>query len=155
MQLWQMRWTSEFYISGIDSDEAFIGQKREQGDIFSILDIPQDYCSSLALNTNGSIFDSGHLLVGSVRHQHGFMDSFVGRVQQKESQCQVCSCELNQYGVPSSVCRRCDMQSLYYKVEHLLLLLFLFFCFDIGIKLFHTVWAEYIVWSNYQNEWMS
>lgn len=122
---------SEFHISGIDNDEAFIGQKREEGDIFSILDIPQDYCSSLALNTNGSIFDSGHLLVGSVRQQRGFMDSFVERVQQKESQCQVCSCELNQYGVPNSVCRRCDMQSLYYKVllQHLLLLLLFIFLF--------------------------
>lgn len=102
-------------IFGIDIDQAYIGQRREEGDIFSILDIPQDNCASLALNTNGSVFDSGHLFVGSVRQQRHFMDSFVDRVQQKESKCQVCNCELDQYGVPTSICRRCDTQPLYYK----------------------------------------
>ncbi|XP_053394173.1 apolipophorins-like [Mercenaria mercenaria] len=102
-------------IFGVDIDEAYIGQKREDGDLFSDLDIPQDYCSSLALNSNGSIFDSGHLFVGSVRQQRRFIDSFSDRVQQKDSSCQICSCELDQSGTPRSVCRRCDRQPLYYK----------------------------------------
>lgn len=105
------------YVTGVDTDEVFIGQKRDDTNIFSELDIPQDYCTSLALNTNGSVFDMGHLFVASVRHQRHFMDKFGARVQQTDSQCQVCSCALDHSGAPQSICRHCDRQPFYFKVS--------------------------------------
>lgn len=45
--------------------------------------------------------------IGSVSQQRRFVSTFSDQVLQT-SGCLVCSCELNQYGRPQSVCRSCD-----------------------------------------------
>jgi len=105
-------------FSGVDNDKLIYGrtsgsQKEELNDIH----VPNDYCAALALNTNGSVFDSSNLLVGSLRHQKDFMQKFGERVKERsESPCQVCSCELDSKNNPRTVCRRCDMQPVRFQV---------------------------------------
>lgn len=86
-------------------------------DSFENIHIPQDYCAALALHTNGSVFDSSHLVKGSLRHQQDFMQKFGESVNEHmDSECQVCSCEVDHYGNPQPVCRRCDMQPVRFRV---------------------------------------
>ena len=83
------------------------------------INIPEDYCSNLAVNTNGSIFDSSHILSGRVREQKEFLRTVGDRVGTSDdpSECQVCTCEADAMGLPRSVCRRCGAQSLYFQVN--------------------------------------
>lgn len=114
------------HFAGLDNGKVIYGSSLRQTemDLFEEIDIPQDYCAALALRTNGSIFDSGNLMAGSVRYQRDFMDMFGQRVKenQSDSPCQVCSCEVDRDGNPRSVCRRCDMQPVKFRVTKFMLL---------------------------------
>ena len=112
----QDHWSSGFPLIGIDNKNLYT--YRQGDDTFSDIDIPSDYCASLAMKTNGSLFDSTNTLHGAVRHQRHFMQTVGDRIglSASHSQCQECSCELDVSGAAVSVCRRCDLQPFYMKV---------------------------------------
>ncbi|WAR23117.1 APLP-like protein [Mya arenaria] len=99
-------------IYGLSRERVYYGEQHmSEQDLFPEMDVPTDLCVSLALQSNGTLFDTGNLQIGSVSRQREFMKTVGEQVQQQTgSPCQVCSCELNKYGLPQSVCRRCDSQ---------------------------------------------
>ena len=105
------------YVLGIDSKNLYTWRQGQE--TFSDIEIPTDYCSTLAMRTNGSLFDSTNSLHGTLRHQRHFMQTVGDRVGMSgsQSQCQECSCELDESGAAVSVCRRCDLKPFYMKVS--------------------------------------
>ena len=96
----------------------------QQGeDSFSDIELPSDYCTTLAMRTNGSLFDATNSISGNLRSQRHFMRTVGDRVGLSGSQteCQECSCELDETRAPISICRRCDLQPFYIKVSLVLI----------------------------------
>ncbi|KAL4235628.1 hypothetical protein ACF0H5_004023 [Mactra antiquata] len=102
-----------FHIYGIDNTNRYL--QKDSNIKYSDIVMPSDHCTSLALDTKGSIFNSGYMLVDKLRDRKQFMNQFNDRVTQKPSTCQVCNCEINDEGVPQTVCRACDSQPIQFK----------------------------------------
>ena len=107
-----------YYFAGVDNSNMYMWRQGE--DAFSDVEMPTDYCATLAMRTNGSLFDATHSVQGNLRQQRHFMRTLGDRVGMSgsQTQCQECSCELDETGTPASVCRRCDLQPFYFKVSN-------------------------------------
>jgi len=53
-----------FSLSGLASDRLYFGeQHRSEPNLLSDIDVPSDACANLALNSQGSLFDTGNMQV--------------------------------------------------------------------------------------------
>ena len=102
------------HFSGVDDQAAFtrkdVSDEELVGDeaLFRQLQMPQDKCAALAQGNKGSVFNSNKFTSGHVNTQKSFMDVFAKRVATIEtSECQVCECVHNRWGVGKSICRSC------------------------------------------------
>lgn len=75
------------------------------------LALPKDFCTPLALETNGTLFDLKKMMPGSQQQQQikKFIDIFARRVAATAdpSPCQRCDCIANRDGIGSILCQRC------------------------------------------------
>ncbi|XP_074643894.1 uncharacterized protein LOC141900764 [Tubulanus polymorphus] len=86
------------FIFGADRRTAYTSKDvyQLQGDqaLFNMLLLPKDKCVSLALNRQGSVFNSKKMTEGRVNTQKFFLDVFARRVAAfaQPSECQNCKC---------------------------------------------------------------
>lgn len=83
---------------------------RGRTDLYSITNKPSDYCSSLALQTGGTIFDLNMMTKMQSPVIKNFQTVFANRLAlfTYPSQCTVCSCEYNDiFQMARSVCKKC------------------------------------------------
>ncbi|XP_023930015.1 uncharacterized protein LOC106176762 [Lingula anatina] len=104
------------YIFGVDGNTAFTSKTSDiQGDraLFKQIAIPKDLCVALALETNGSVFNSLKLEQGRWSDKKLFADSVAQRVAStsQPSECQVCECRKGDQEVGITVCRKCGATS--------------------------------------------
>ncbi|XP_041360319.1 uncharacterized protein LOC121376501 [Gigantopelta aegis] len=99
-------------VFGMDKSQFILFKNRNNRnpDLYNGVVLPTDKCSSLALATNGSIFDSSHMTSTNTRLQRDFLRKFAARVGVTAAPplCQMCSCEHDGYGQGKSVCKPCD-----------------------------------------------
>ena len=106
------------HVLGIDGQTAFtrrdVSDETRFGDeaLFRQLHMPKDKCAALAQGNKGSVFNSNKFISGHVNTQKSFLEVFAKRVTTFEtSDCQVCECVSNRWGVGYSVCRSCEAPS--------------------------------------------
>lgn len=82
---------------------------RGDRDLLAQLKIPKDFCVPLALEVNGSLFDSQILRETKRNMNKKFIDVFSRRVAKTAtpSECQVCECISTADGIGKSICQRC------------------------------------------------
>ena len=71
--------------------------------------LPKDFCTPLALETDGTVFDLKKMINGPFAEIKQFVDIFARRVAAtaRPSPCQHCDCIGNQDGYGSILCQRC------------------------------------------------
>ncbi|XP_067678851.1 uncharacterized protein [Haliotis asinina] len=106
-------------IYGMDLAQIFTMRSRRtrNEDLFKKLVQPDDRCSQLALNSNGSVFDSTHLQDSSSKNKREFVKKFASRVAKTAAppSCQTCKCEQDAAGMGKTVCKPCDQASFLWK----------------------------------------
>lgn len=85
------------------------GTSRISSSLGEHVQLPQDQCVSMALATNGSVFDFTHMRERD-RIQREFLEAFATRAAFTAwpPACQVCSCHDDGAGGGHSVCRLCE-----------------------------------------------
>jgi len=110
------------YIFGLDQRGVFtnkdVNARELRGDavLKNQVIMPKDICTTLALETNGTVFNIQKLLGGRYTTQKAFMDVFARRVANSAhpTKCQVCECQPDKDGVGRSVCSKCGTPSFNY-----------------------------------------
>ncbi|XP_048255783.1 apolipophorins-like [Haliotis rufescens] len=106
-------------IYGMDQAQIFTMRSRRtrNEELFKKLVQPADRCSQLALNSNGSIFDSTHMQGGSSKNRREFVRNFASRVAMTAAPpvCQTCKCEQDATGMGKTVCKPCDQASFLWR----------------------------------------
>ena len=101
-------------VFGFDADEVYTARnvRSLKGDreLRSQLAIPKDFCTPLALETNGTLFDLKKMMPDSaVLQAKKFVDIFARRVAStgEPSPCQRCDCIGDRDGIGAVLCQRC------------------------------------------------
>nr|AYH91713.1 apolipophorins-like protein [Pomacea canaliculata] len=98
-------------VFGADRDIVMTrrGTSRISSSLGEHVQLPQDQCVSMALATNGSVFDFTHMRERD-RIQREFLEAFATRAAFTAwpPACQVCSCHDDGAGGGHSVCRLCE-----------------------------------------------
>jgi hypothetical protein len=102
------------YLFGIDNTAVFSMRdaRRLKGNsrLYDITTKPNDYCSSLALQTGGTVFDLNMMTQKQSSTIKSFQTVFANRLALTTypSSCSVCSCEYNElFQMARSVCKKC------------------------------------------------
>lgn len=102
------------YLFGIDNTAVYSlrDAKAVNGNsqIYSITNKPTDSCSSLALQTGGTIFDLTMMTKSRAPTSKNFQTVFANRLSMTAYplRCTVCSCEYNSlFSMTRTVCKRC------------------------------------------------
>jgi len=114
------------YIFGIDRQTVY--SRKDFGDVNPVGDmslrsevaVPKDYCTALADHTNGTLFNSQHLVGGGTQAQKKFLDvmSAVVAMKGQPATCQNCQCVPNAGlgGTDITYCEPCDQNSIFYSI---------------------------------------
>lgn len=101
-------------VFGFDAEEVFTARnaRNVKGDreLRRQLVLPKDYCTPLALETNGTVFDVKKMMPANGQYQiKKFVDIFARRVAAtaEPSACQRCDCIANRDGIGAILCQRC------------------------------------------------
>lgn len=100
-------------VYGFDADEVFTVRnvRNLQGDreLRRQLVLPKDFCTPLALETNGTLFDLEKMINSQSTEIKQFVDIFAHRVAAtaQPSPCQRCDCIGDRDGNGSILCQRC------------------------------------------------
>ena len=72
--------------------------------------IPKDFCTPLALETNGALFDLKKMTTDNGPQAKKFIDVFARRfaTTANPSECQRCDCIGDRDGIGSILCQRCE-----------------------------------------------
>ncbi|XP_064626174.1 apolipophorins-like [Lineus longissimus] len=107
------------YIFGLDEKAVFTNKDVNapilSGDavLKNQVIMPKDICVTLALETNGTVFNIQKLLAGRYTTQKAFLDVFARRLANSAhpTKCQICECTPDINGVGRSVCTSCETPS--------------------------------------------
>lgn len=106
--------------AGMDRTKLLTGksERRNTDVLLQHLESPTDSCITLALLTNGSVFDVAHVSERE-RIQRDFIEAFAARGAQNAAPptCQVCNCYDDGTGRGHTVCRSCDEHSWLWNVS--------------------------------------
>ena len=99
---------------GFDAEEVYtvrnVRSLRGDRELRRQLAMPKDFCTPLALETNGTLFDLKKMMPGQQQQQtKKFVDIFARRVAAtgEPSPCQRCDCIGDRDGIGSILCQRC------------------------------------------------
>ncbi|ELU04621.1 hypothetical protein CAPTEDRAFT_222921 [Capitella teleta] len=110
------------YIFGADSRRVFTrkdaGGKVLEGDneLRQQVQMPKDLCAALAMETDGSIFNTLQWTQSRPYMQKRFIDVMVRLFAEKghPESCQKCDCVSDEYGVGRAVCKTCQTTRSFY-----------------------------------------
>jgi hypothetical protein len=95
-------------ISGFDNSKKYM-MKPVDNMASNDVNIPQDSCTTLSLNTDGSLFHSAGLTDSKLRNRKWFLNTVSKRISQTAlpNECQVCQCVADHTGMAKAICRKC------------------------------------------------
>eukprot|EP00914_Ancora_sagittata_P028296 GHVO01055748.1.p1 GENE.GHVO01055748.1~~GHVO01055748.1.p1 ORF type:complete len:433 (+),score=60.24 GHVO01055748.1:133-1299(+) len=110
------------YIFGADNQRVFTrkdaGGKNLVGDreLRQQVQVPKDLCAALALESDGSIFNTLQWTQSRPYMQKRFMDVMVRLIAEKgrPESCQKCDCVSDEFGVGRAACKTCQSTRSFY-----------------------------------------
>ncbi|XP_021356772.1 uncharacterized protein LOC110452518 [Mizuhopecten yessoensis] len=96
-------------ILGVDNSMKYM-LDQSHADLYDDMALPSDSCSTLSLDSNGTIFDSTGFVGRRLKDRRRFSEIIVDRVAATAvpHECQVCRCVSDHTGAAMSVCRKCS-----------------------------------------------
>jgi len=112
------------YVFGFDAEQVFtvrnVRSMKGDRELRRHLVIPKDFCTPLALETNGALFDLKKMTTDNGPQAKKFIDVFARRfaTTANPSECQRCDCIGDRDGIGSILCQRCESPILERFTKH-------------------------------------